>query len=39
MGVIRLCTLGSEHFLKVPQVFHPIRLFSGKKTINKRKLV
>lgn len=32
-GVLRLCTLGGEHFLKVPEVFRPSRLFSGSRRL------
>lgn len=35
-GVLRLCTLGGEHLLRIPKPLHPARLFSGTvKLLNK----
>lgn len=38
-GVLRLCTLGGEHFLKVPEAFRPSRLFSGKQKLNFKRFL
>jgi len=35
-GVLRLCTLGGEHLMRLPRSFQPARLFSGSvKLFNK----
>lgn len=35
-GVLRLCTLGGEHFLKCPRPIHPSRLFSGSARLRNK---
>lgn len=34
-GVLRLCTLGGENFLRVPKPIHQLRLFSGSRILQK----
>lgn len=35
-GLLRLSTLGGEHFLKVPETFRSFRLFSGNVKLQQK---